>query len=232
MTCSRCGCRTYRSKFQDLNKPLCAACRAGGAGSCSRCGKRMQRTAHPRHASAPVQTCAECRGWGPGATCRSCGKSARTETTIYKEIRAGREALCGPCRNPNVGNCAICQKPLAGLSLARRTCSRTCAEALEQERKRERNRKKPGREKRAPWVGEKISRHRLLPYLLERDRNRCGICSKPIRAKTGPRRATVDHIVPLSRGGTHELANLQAAHWVCNVRKSAGGGGEQLLLVG
>jgi 5-methylcytosine-specific restriction endonuclease McrA len=72
----------------------------------------------------------------------------------------------------------------------------------------------------------------LLTYLMERDRKRCGICREPIRAKTGPRRPSVDHIVPLSRGGQHELSNLQAAHYVCNLAKNNGGGGEQLLLVG
>lgn len=72
----------------------------------------------------------------------------------------------------------------------------------------------------------------LVAYLMERDQRRCGICRKPIRAKTGPRRPSVDHIIPLSRGGQHELSNLQPAHYVCNLSKNNGGGGEQLLLVG
>lgn len=72
----------------------------------------------------------------------------------------------------------------------------------------------------------------LLTYLIKRDRGRCGICHKPVRAKTGPMRPGIDHIVPLSRGGTHELANVQLCHHWCNLSKNNRGGGEQLLLVG
>jgi 5-methylcytosine-specific restriction endonuclease McrA len=30
---------------------------------------------------------------------------------------------------------------------------------------------------------------------------------------------TVDHIIPLSKGGAHAVANLQLAHLACNIRK-------------
>lgn len=71
-----------------------------------------------------------------------------------------------------------------------------------------------------------------LTYLAERDRGRCGICRKPVRAKRGPMRPSLDHIVPVSRGGTHALDNVQLAHYRCNLSKNNGGGGEQLLLIG
>ena len=31
---------------------------------------------------------------------------------------------------------------------------------------------------------------------------------------------TVDHVIPLSKGGSDELENLRPAHWICNNRKS------------
>ncbi|WP_372492118.1 HNH endonuclease [Kineosporia corallincola] len=31
--------------------------------------------------------------------------------------------------------------------------------------------------------------------------------------------ATVDHIVPITAGGEHALANAQLAHWTCNAAK-------------
>lgn len=34
-----------------------------------------------------------------------------------------------------------------------------------------------------------------------------------------PKRAAVDHIVPLSLGGAHSLENVQLAHLFCNMRK-------------
>lgn len=42
----------------------------------------------------------------------------------------------------------------------------------------------------------------------------CALCGKRL---TSNRRAwTADHIVPVSHGGSHDLANLQPAHAACN----------------
>jgi 5-methylcytosine-specific restriction endonuclease McrA len=72
----------------------------------------------------------------------------------------------------------------------------------------------------------------LVAYLIKRDKGRCGICHKPVRAKKGPMRPSVDHIIPLSVSRDHSLANLQLAHYRCNLSKNNRAGGEQLLLVG
>lgn len=59
--------------------------------------------------------------------------------------------------------------------------------------------------------------------IAERDGHRCHICgdsvdmSLPRTSKLG---ATLDHVVPVSRGGVDSLENLKLAHWICNVRKS------------
>lgn len=43
----------------------------------------------------------------------------------------------------------------------------------------------------------------------------CGICRLPV----DDAEKTIDHIIPLSRGGTNECSNLQIAHSTCNKRK-------------
>jgi hypothetical protein len=51
----------------------------------------------------------------------------------------------------------------------------------------------------------------------------CGICNKPIdRAASYPHplSASVDHIKPVSKGGSHTLANVRCAHLSCNMKKS------------
>ena len=53
--------------------------------------------------------------------------------------------------------------------------------------------------------------------VLERDDGVCGICGGDV----DPFEFHVDHIVPLSRGGEHSYANVQAAHPFCNVSKGA-----------
>jgi excisionase family DNA binding protein len=55
----------------------------------------------------------------------------------------------------------------------------------------------------------------LRRVIWERDGGRCGICGESV-AFAG---MEIDHIIPVSMRGDHSLANLQAAHRICNVRK-------------
>jgi 5-methylcytosine-specific restriction endonuclease McrA len=46
----------------------------------------------------------------------------------------------------------------------------------------------------------------------------CGICGKPIEDM---KHCTIDHIIPLSKGGMTTLENCQLAHVWCNKRKGS-----------
>ena len=74
--------------------------------------------------------------------------------------------------------------------------------------------------RRAVAEGPKFTRREVL----DRDQWICQLCSLPI-SKTlqhpDPMSPTLDHIIPLSRGGVHSLSNSQAAHRICNMRKWA-----------
>lgn len=52
----------------------------------------------------------------------------------------------------------------------------------------------------------------------------CGICGKPVDKSLrypNPMAASVDHIIPVARGGhPSDIDNLQLAHWTCNRQKS------------
>lgn len=60
--------------------------------------------------------------------------------------------------------------------------------------------------------------------IIFKTQNTCGICGKPVDFNLkypDPLSATVDHIVPVAKGGhPSELANLQLAHFTCNRQKS------------
>ena len=58
----------------------------------------------------------------------------------------------------------------------------------------------------------------------ERDGWICQLCDLPIdreAVKPHPLSPSIDHIIPIARGGEHSLRNVQAAHLGCNVRKGA-----------
>lgn len=58
--------------------------------------------------------------------------------------------------------------------------------------------------------------------IFERDNWLCGICGTPVDAGLvwpDPWSATLDHVVPLSKGGAHTRANTQLAHARCNLSK-------------
>lgn len=87
-----------------------------------------------------------------------------------------------------------------------------------------------------------ISRPRRYA-VFERDGWRCQLCGGMTRKDQArlpggkdylPKAPTIDHIVPVSKGGTNDESNLQTAHWSCNSAKSDGTynpAGEQLRLL-
>ena len=68
-------------------------------------------------------------------------------------------------------------------------------------------------------------RHKSSPgFLARRDGTKCGICGQEVDlslAYPDLMRGSVDHILPVALGGTHEDTNLQLAHLRCNMTKQA-----------
>lgn len=64
-----------------------------------------------------------------------------------------------------------------------------------------------------------------LRLLFSRDKGICKICGQPTditdikNGHIGKRYPTLDHIIPLSKGGTHTWDNVQLAHMACNAGK-------------
>ena len=60
--------------------------------------------------------------------------------------------------------------------------------------------------------------------VFERDGWICGLCGESVDSSLSwphPQSASLDHVLPLSRGGPHSKANSQLAHLSCNVIKGA-----------
>jgi 5-methylcytosine-specific restriction endonuclease McrA len=68
----------------------------------------------------------------------------------------------------------------------------------------------------------------------DRDGWRCHLCRKRVRRNLlwpHPQSGSRDHLIPVSKGGSNDPANLAFAHLKCNVDRQTGGN-VQLLLVG
>lgn len=58
--------------------------------------------------------------------------------------------------------------------------------------------------------------------IFARDLWRCMLCGEPLAMAEQvphPLAPTIDHVIPLARGGAHAPWNVQAAHFLCNSRK-------------
>lgn len=81
------------------------------------------------------------------------------------------------------------------------------------------------------WVNHYEPINRTKVYT--RDGGICGICGKLVamlKVCPHPKSPTIDHIVPLSQGGSHTYENVQLAHFDCNYKKSDTGAGQMRLL--
>lgn len=70
----------------------------------------------------------------------------------------------------------------------------------------------------ARWGGRKVAELRALVYA--NYPSVCRLCRSPIDASLSPRHPmgpSVGHVLPRSKGGTDDLANLRPEHLSCNV---------------
>jgi len=123
--------------------------------------------------------------------------------------------------------CAQCRKSFTPRRQEAKYCSTACGHLAQ---------RKPKHEKRASlklkWARDLAKRRMLLAVqcediqpraIFERDNWICGICKKRVGKKyryPHPLSACLDHIMPISKGGTYTARNVQCAHNRCNSRKS------------
>lgn len=125
--------------------------------------------------------------------------------------------------------CAVCGDEFQSNIPHKSHCSERCRATAETRRYRERHGSPAYDEKRRAADQRRRARKRNARVetftradLAERDGWHCQLCDEPIDpdiAWPDPLSPSVDHVIPLARGGEHSLANTQLAHLVCNTRK-------------
>lgn len=106
-------------------------------------------------------------------------------------------------------------------------CSDECNSRAHKTTKNFRRRKPEGEKRKGtPLVN--------LSSIGDRDGWRCHLCGKKVDRNLrhpNPLAPSLDHLVPLARGGTNDDANLAVTHLRCNLAKRDRPQGEQLRLI-
>jgi 5-methylcytosine-specific restriction endonuclease McrA len=184
---------------------------------CSRnCGAKANRTLKPKR----VGNCELC---GKEFTTakddqRYCQKSCRLEVqkglTLEKTKAFYKELYPDGIKRKPCGWCGDTLEVPAKKTLASRKYHEGCSLEAQRARYRIKTVKRQSKTKPSRLSADQV----LREY-----GSACHICHKEIDlalARTSRMGLTVDHVIPLSKGGSDELDNLRPAHWICNIRKS------------
>lgn len=146
-----------------------------------------------------------------------CRPAIRSRPPV-EHVRTARRLTSGQCR--------VCASWFVSVHLDV-TCSDQCHAA------HNRNVRKICKDRRRARKKDAYRADVSRSKVFEADGYRCHLCRRktdPTKAVPHPRAPTLDHVIPLARGGTHEPSNCRTACYRCNSVKGDRGGGEQLLL--
>lgn len=195
--------------------------------------QRWKAHGDPEHGGAE-------RTWSPpvdtadGRLCRRCN-AVKPPAEFHRDKRAtgGYRAVCKPCRSEDMKQWYAENQPRQ-MQRARDRFARD----IEKIRANDVLRYERHREKRIELAAAVAHRRRAtlaaapgdsditVTRLRERDGDLCFYCSVTMvfraarRGTYEPRRASIEHIVPLARGGGHVWDNVALACLSCNVRKN------------
>lgn len=241
-TCPYCGCELPPRRRAHCGKPECKRAYNNARGQQWNAEHPGYRSRYERkNVYSYERTCEQCgetfqTKHHDGRYCsRRCHALARRITGVALIPHPGPYSSL-PAKHPAVlmqrteykrlfvaGRCARCGKDFVAhseIGLAR-YCSRACQRQDGKDRRRALKR----------GVGQ-VTYKRI--DIFERDGWRCHLCGRRVRRDVSthhPLAPTIDHLVPLSRGGPDAPYNVACAHRRCNTLKNATGE-SQLLLIG
>lgn len=155
----------------------------------------------------------------PVRECRYCGLLVPSSRYL--------QAWCsGSCKDRSLGrDAAACSSPACGKPVK---LGGLCITHYYRHKDRL-NSERRDAAKRGATEAERISRTTVGI----RDQWQCGICHHHVDRSLrypDPMSPSLDHVVPLSDGGSHTYANVRISHLTCNVSRGNRGYSEQLLL--
>lgn len=238
IVCVNCG-KTFTPKRADRTTYCSRECAyEHNARKCKKCGAQVGAS----NGSIYCESCNAERLMSKTYkyTCKKCNKEFITKTIGKK--------YCAQCvdasknakeqRKLLLKTCKECGRPFHPTNLLELFCSETCRKKINHRR------------------NEVHRRHRLrengnidysisIKSIMDRDGDKCHICGEPCDCRdyiftsaghfvAGSNYPSIDHLVPVSKGGTHTKGNVKVAHRRCNSLKRDslcyGGMGKQMQL--
>lgn len=215
-TCQGCNAEWTRPTVRGQRPRWCPACQGKQMKTCGTCGKRAPITRHTKNCDPCWETI----------------QRARLEKKLPVPY-AGPKHVAPPivhaksARRFNAGQCRTCGAGFVTTGLWV-TCSTECGDAYGREQ-RSLHKTRRATRKRGAYVAD-VSRRKVY----EADGYRCHICNRktdPTKPVPHPKAPTIDHVIPLALGGTHEPVNCRTACFRCNSTKGHTGHGDQMLLI-
>ena len=189
-------------------------------GLCTRCySKQYKRRSHTslcEHCGKTVVK-RQARGRFCSTACAQAWRSVRRDVRAQLDHDDGLHET----------KCVVCSKAFMVAVWNCTTCSDECTQRLKAQRKLRARSTRRVREISA-YV-EDVNPQSVF----EADGYRCHICGQMTdkdERVPHPRAPTVDHVLPLAKGGLHALFNVRTACFICNSTKGDRGGGEQFAL--
>lgn len=166
---------------------------------CRACGTEFRRKVDPRYPT----------------TCPECHRRETERREIERREREGKRALMQRLVNllAYEHECPVCGRKFRSSNPSVVYCSSRC---------RNRHKGYSDHVLRAKMYGVEYDRSITLDKLIERDGLTCYLCGKTCDTSDkrwgsfGPDYPTIDHIVPLSKGGAHTWDNVRVACGKCN----------------
>ena len=211
---------------------------------CEYCGRMAFTSAPP--AKYCSQECKNKAGWRQYIACQYGSYEAYTDMLAQKERerehqRAVKQALSEKRRmewaqelarrreererakeryrieHTYTRECVVCGNQYTTMNPAQKTCSKKCGKRLSQSRKHHRIPKE-----------QIVDKDITLEALYRRDSGVCYLCGlecdwsdRDADANiVGMSYPSIDHVIPICRGGLHAWSNVRLAHFYCNTLKS------------
>lgn len=226
------GCKPPKiNKHNKIHKKICLHCGIGYNTHhteqmyCSKhCMGLARRKPETQNIVKTLPICAVCgKEFNGYVNSKRCSDGCRKEYSSIRSYKRSKEIHNNKTNPRECGECGISFNPEYG-NKHRCFCSNNCSIRFANRVVKQKRRAVKKNAFVAP-VSYKL--------IYERDGGICQLCGKKVRMQIkwpDQTCGSIDHIIPLSIGGTHEPKNVQLAHHICNSFKGNRAMGEQIRL--